>query len=109
MADGRRMIRRIEQFHQKTVEDIVNWCHDNGVSMAEATVSFCHLKWESPETDEEHAQYMKHVLASDRRREEWERNALVRFAEQYGYVLVPKGDIPDDARSSDPATWPNVG
>ena len=106
----RRMIRRSDYVKDMTIVDLVSWCTERGLSASQVKISGTHLKWETPETNEEQAQYLKHVMASDRRKEEWEREALVRFASKYGYVLVPKIERTDNHVSiDDPGQWPSVG
>lgn len=78
-----RMLRRIETFHDLTVSEIVDWCHQRGLNPDDVKLSGGHLKWESPETEAEATRREEYHRQSMARHEEWERETYERLKEKF--------------------------
>jgi hypothetical protein len=66
-----------------TVTDLADWCHQRGLSPDEVTVTGGHLKWTSPETDEERARRQQFEADRDARLDAWERGEYERLRAKF--------------------------
>lgn len=66
-----------------TVSSLVDHCIREGIDPDRAIITGGHLRWESPKTDAEQEQSDRWHAESQRRQEEWERAALIRFKAKY--------------------------
>lgn len=84
MSDEARMVRRQANVTNLSVADLLDWCAQHDLSPEQVEVTGTHLKWATPETDEERDRREQHQRAAEERTEKWEREALVRLTEKYG-------------------------
>jgi len=79
-----KMVERFNDVRDCTVSELVDWCVQRNVNPSEARITSAHVKWQSPQTDEERERYEKWLAEHEARTEKWERETLQRLQEKYG-------------------------
>lgn len=82
--DGRKIIHRTEQFHNLTINQIVDWAIERQLDPDVIKLSGGHFTWESPQTDREYEQWKAWDDQSTRRREKYEKEQWERLSQVYG-------------------------
>ena len=72
-----------QQLSNVTLREVIDWCIEHGLDIEKVTTTQVHLKYLSPETDEERERREKFELDHQRRTEAWERETLARLKEKY--------------------------
>lgn len=80
-------MKRIDNVHNITVSELIDWCVQRDLSPLEVTITAAHLKWESPETEKEAERRIRWNAEHLARTEEWERETYKRLLEKYGSDL----------------------
>jgi hypothetical protein len=61
----------------------MDWMISHNLGVGVVQITGTHLKWESPETDEERKRREEWELRQEARTEEWERQELTRLKAKY--------------------------
>jgi hypothetical protein len=76
------MMKRTDHF-AGTVSELMDWMIGRGLGVDLVMITGTHLKWESPETDQERERRLDWERQQATRTEEWERQTLARLKLKY--------------------------
>ena len=79
-----RIVKRITQVNDCTVDDLIEWCDQHVLLPEEVRVTAAHLRWLSPETEEEREGRIKWEKIRDESTLRWERETWERLKVKYG-------------------------
>lgn len=84
------LIKRMDSIRDLTVAELLFWCTQHNLDPSDVNLSPTHVFWFTPRTDEELEQYDRWIAEADALKDKWQKDAMFKYAEKFGYTLVDK-------------------
>lgn len=79
-----RIVKRMVQVNGLTVSDVIEWCAQHDLSPYEVMITAAHLRWSTPEKDEERAERLKWEKHREESTLKWEHETYERLSKKFG-------------------------